>query len=170
MSITNLTQTNNINSLYGNYHGWLKNWIRSRLDCSETAADLAQETFIRILQKDNIPKPNSPHAYLSSIARNLMIDLFRRRSIERAYLDALALQPENIEISPEAQHNFIETLIEIDRLLDTMDERPREIFLLAQIDGLSFVDISKKLSISVNTVRKHFIRAMSQCLLLVEDD
>jgi len=165
-----VTRQTEIHNLYNNHHRWLRAWIRSRFDCSETAADLAQDTFIRILQKETIPQPQSPRPYLSSIARNLLIDLFRRRSIERAYLDTLALQPEAVHISPEARHTIIETLVQIDSLLDDMGERPREVFLLAQIDGLSFVAISRRLGISVNTVRKHFIRAMSQCLLLVGDD
>lgn len=98
-----------------------------------------------------------------------MVDLYRRRSIEQAYLEMLMLQPEASEISPEKRHSIIETLIEIDRLLDNLGERGREIFLLAQLDGLSYVEISRRLRISVNTVRKHFIRAMSQCLILIED-
>lgn len=170
MSGIELAQQTEIYNLYSNHHRWLHNWLRSRLGCSETAADLAQDTFIRILQKDYLAQPQSPRAYLSSIARNLLVDLYRRRSIERAYVDTLALQPEAVDISPAARHEIIETLMEIDRLLDGMGERPREIFLLAQIDGLSFVAISQQLGISVNTVRKHFIRAMSQCLLLLEDD
>ena len=134
-----------------------------------TAQDLAQDTFIKLLLQRNADSLRQPRAYLSSVARNLMVDLFRRRSIERAYLEALALVDEAADISEETRLCIIETLLQIDTVLDSLSERPRQIFLLAQFDGLSFVAIGKRLGLSVTTVRKHFIRAMTQCLLLAED-
>ncbi|MNW07727.1 putative RNA polymerase sigma factor FecI [compost metagenome] len=72
-------------------------------------------------------------------------------------------------VSPETRELIIETLMEIDRLLDGLGERTREIFLLAQLDGLSYVDIGRRLQVSVNTVKKHAVRALTHCLLLIED-
>jgi len=112
---------------------------------------------------------NSPKAYLSSIARGLLVDFFRRRTVEQAYLDALEVQPEQHSISAEQHHLIIDTLLQIEKMLDAMSERGRQIFLLAQLDGLSFAEIGRQLNVSVTTVRKHFIRAMTQCLLLIED-
>ncbi|MNN78537.1 putative RNA polymerase sigma factor FecI [compost metagenome] len=98
-----------------------------------------------------------------------MIDMFRRRSLEQAYLETLALSPEPIDISPETRTLIIETLMEIDRLLDGLGGRTREIFLLAQLDGLSYVEIGRRLNVSVNTVKKHAVRALTHCLLLADD-
>ncbi|BDZ73882.1 hypothetical protein GCM10025856_16010 [Methylophaga marina] len=72
-------------------------------------------------------------------------------------------------MSAEQHHLIIDTLLQIEQMLDEMSERGRHIFLLAQLDGLSFAEISRRLNVSVPTVRKHFIRAMTQCLLLLED-
>lgn len=155
--------------LYQEHHSWLWHWIKSRLDCDEQALDLTQETFIKLLVQGRAGDLYAPKAYLSSIARGLLVDLFRRRSVEKAYLDALQLQPEQHAISTELQHSILETLMEIDQMLDSMSERGRQIFLMAQLDGLSYVEISRRLGISVNTVRKHFIRAMTQCLLLLDE-
>jgi RNA polymerase sigma factor (sigma-70 family) len=169
LSITDLPQTTDIHSLYSNHHGWLHGWLRKRLGCPEQASDLSHDIFIKLMLQRQTTQLRAPRAYLTSLARNTLIDLYRRRSIEQAYLELLILQPEACEISPEAKHSLIETLVEIDCLLDNLGERTREIFLLAQLDGLSYVEISRRLHLSVNTVRKHFIRAMSQCLMLVED-
>jgi RNA polymerase sigma-70 factor (ECF subfamily) len=155
--------------LYREHHSWLWQWIKSRLDCDDQARDLTQETFIKLLVQNRAEDLRAPKAYLSSIARGLLIDVFRRRSVEKAYLDALALQPEQHVISPELQHSILETLMEIDQLLDSMSERGRQIFLMAQLDGLSYAEISRRLDISVNTVRKHFIRAMTHCLLILDE-
>jgi DNA-directed RNA polymerase specialized sigma24 family protein len=37
--------------LYQTHHSWLYNWLRGRMGCSHTAADLAQDTFINIIAK-----------------------------------------------------------------------------------------------------------------------
>ena len=158
-----------LESLYSEHHHWLQNWIRSRLNNVEQAQDLTQETFIKVLMKGREHEFNSPKAYLSSIARGLLVDFFRRRTVEQAYLDALEVQPEQHSISAEQHHLIIDTLLQIEHMLDTMSERGRQIFLLAQLDGLTFAEIGRQLNVSVTTVRKHFIRAMTQCLLLIED-
>ena len=76
---------------------------------------------------------------------------------------------EPLELSPEARSMLLETLLEIDALLDGLGARTRQIILMAQLDGLSFVDIARRLGLSANTVRKHFVRAVAHCLLLIGD-
>lgn len=158
-----------LQALYAEHHPWLCAWLRKRLGCFEHAADLAQDTFIRVLLQRKAPELREPRAYLSSVARSLMIDLFRRRAVEQAYLETLAARPEALAVSPEARFLIIETLLEIDRLLDGLGTRTREIFLLAQLDGLSYVQIAQQMNVSVTTVKKHAVRALTHCLLAVEE-
>ena len=167
--LTATARQQRIDSLYREHHRWLHGWISQRLGCAEQARDLAQDAFIKVMKQRRMPVLHQPRAYLSSVARNLLVDLFRRRSVESAYLEALARQPEGAAISAEDRHSIVETLLQIDQMLDSMGERTRKVFLLAQLDGLSYVAIARQLELSVTTVRKHFIRAMTQYLALVED-
>ena len=160
------TPCQTIDTLYREHHGWLKGWLRRELGCSERAADLAHDTYLRLLSSERVSMLENGRNYLAQIARNLLTDLWRRQRIEQAYLDALAAQPDAFDLSEEARLDIIETLTAIDRVLDVLGARPREIFLLVQLDGLSFVDVANQLGISVNTARKHFIRALTQCLAL----
>lgn len=173
MSARNIALREQIHSLYTDHHGWLLGWLRSRLGCSHEAADLAQDTFVRVLAApdagDRVNAIREPRGFLATIARRVLVDRIRRRSIERAYLEVLAMQPEPVGLSPESRELIIETLVEIDRLLDDLGVRTRQIFLLAQMEGLSFVAIARRMNLSVTTVRKHFIRALTACLQLVED-
>ncbi len=157
-----------MHTLYEDHHSWLCGWLRSKLGCMEHAADLAQDTFIRVLTLRKAAELQQPRAYLSSVARSLMIDMFRRRAVEQAYLETLAARPEQVEVSPEARLLIIETLLEIDRLLDGLGTRTREIFLMAQLDGLSYVEIARRLDVSLTTVKKHAVRALTHCLMLAE--
>lgn len=157
-----------LQQIYSDHHGWLQQWLRRKTGCREQAADLAQDTFVRLLAQRKL-ELSHPRAYLSRIAQSLMIDQYRRRMLEQAYLDSLAAMPEPIEISPQQRSLILETLLQIDALLDGLGERTREIFLMAQLDGMSHVAIARQLGVSANTVSKHFVRAMTHCLLLMED-
>ena len=155
--------------LYSEHNGWLKSWLRARLGNASDAADLAQDTFVRLLASRDIEQIREPRTYLSAIARALMIDKFRRRALEQASCEALALHPEPMDISPEKRLLILETLVAIDSMLDGLGERTRQIFLSVQLEGLSYVATVKRLGVSVTTVKKHVIRAMTHCLLLTED-
>ena len=154
--------------LFQQHNGWLTHWLRTRLGNSSDAADLAQDTFVRVLAARNVDAIREPRTYLSAIARALMIDRFRRNAVEQAYLDALALRPEAVDISPETRLLIIETLTAIDAMLDELGERTREIFLAVQLEGLSYVAVGERLGVSVTTVKKHMVRAITHCLLLAQ--
>ncbi|WZB75780.1 sigma factor [Achromobacter insuavis] len=48
MTAANLP-TSILKTLYAEHHGWLRSWLRRKLGCPEQAADLAQDTFLRVL-------------------------------------------------------------------------------------------------------------------------
>ena len=43
--------TDSVNQLYSEHHLWLRNWLNSKLNCHGDAADLSQDTFVRILNR-----------------------------------------------------------------------------------------------------------------------
>ncbi|MCP3751723.1 sigma-70 family RNA polymerase sigma factor [Pseudomonas sp. SBB6] len=158
-----------LHALYSEHNGWLKNWLRARLGNASDAADLAQDTFIRVLNARNADTIREPRSYLGAIAHALMIDKFRRKALEQAYLDELALRPERVAESPESRLLILEALLAVDQMLDGLGERTRTIFLTVQLEGLSYVATAERLGVSVTTVKKHLIRAMTHCLLLTDD-
>ena len=93
MSSVDLSLQHAVHTLYEDHHNWLCGWLRKRLGCIDNAADLAQDTFIRVLTQRKAPELREPRAYLSTVARSLMIDMFRRRAVEQAYLCLLYTSP-----------------------------------------------------------------------------
>lgn len=157
-----------LHQLYRENNGWLNSWLRARLGNTADAADLAQDTFVRVMNARSQMPIREPRSYLSAIARSLLIDKVRRRTIEQAYLQALALRPEPVEVSPEIRLSIIEMLVSIDSLLDELGARTRAIFLAVQLEGLTYSAAAERFGVSVTTVKNHLIRAMTRCLLLVE--
>lgn len=152
-----------VEALYCDHHGWLQGWLRRKLGNSCDAADLAHDTFVRILRGRERDAIREPRAYLATIANGLVISHWRRRALEQAWLDALAAQPEPIAPSPEERSLILETLEEIAFLLDGLPARVRDIFLFSQIDGLTYPQIAARLGVSVNVVQKAMTRAVAQC-------
>jgi len=157
-----------LHQLYSENNGWLKSWLRTRLGNAADASDLAHDTFIRVMTARRQEPIREPRRYLSAIARSLLIDKVRRRTIEQAYLQALALRPEPVEMSPEIRLSIIEMLVSIDALLDELGSRTRDIFLAVQLEGMTYAAVAEHFDVSVTTVKNHLIRAMTRCLLVIE--
>ena len=154
-----------IEALYNNHHAWLLSWLRRRLGDASDAADLAHDTFLRLMvSARGSAVGEEPRAFLTHVAKGLVIDLWRRRDLERAYLDALAQLPDAHAPSPETQMLVIEALLQIDRLLAGLAPHTRQIFLLAQLDGLTLHQISEQMSMPVITVRRHIHKALVTCM------
>ncbi|MDH0497760.1 sigma-70 family RNA polymerase sigma factor [Stutzerimonas stutzeri] len=160
-----------LHRFYADHHGWLNGWLRRQLGCSQRAADLAQDTFVRVLSKDDdMAAIREPRAYLHTIAKGLLINHWRRRQIEQAYLDALALQPEPVVPSPESQALIVETLLRIDAMLTQLPTRVRSAFLMSQLHGMTYAAIATELGVSERMVKKYMAQAMLHCLILVAED
>jgi RNA polymerase sigma-19 factor, ECF subfamily len=159
-----LARSDPVHALYSTHHGWLQGWLRHRLGDAFVAADLAHDTFLRVLARKQRPDLAEPKAYLATIARALLIDHWRRQDVERAFLQALAGQAEPLAPSPEERSLLIEALCRIDALLDQLRPKVREAFLLSQLDGLTYGAIGERLGVSERMVKKYMAEAMLHCL------
>jgi RNA polymerase sigma factor (sigma-70 family) len=160
-----------VHRLYVDHQGWLNGWLRRQLGCSQKAADLAQDTFVRVLTKDHgLDAIREPRAYLHTIARGLLINHWRRKRIEQAYLDALMLQPEAVMPSPESQALVVETLMQVDAMLARLPQKVRRAFLLSQLHGMTYAAIAVELEVSERMIKKYMAQAMLHCLTLIEDE
>ncbi|AUF97088.1 MULTISPECIES: sigma-70 family RNA polymerase sigma factor [Pseudomonas] len=156
--------------LYGTQRSWLQAWLRRSLGCSQQAADLAQDTFVRLLVRNQPISDRAPRALLARIARGLVIDHWRRDALERAYLETLALQPEASFPSPAVRHEALQCLERIAQMLDGLKPAVREAFLLYQLSGLTHVQVAEQLGISSRTAERHVASALLHCYRVCFED
>ena len=154
-----------LESLYGAHHGWLKSWLTRKLRSAFDADDIAQDTFLRVMGSDTLSTIRDPRSFLCTIARRVMVDLFRRHALEKAYLEMLARLPEALAPSPEERESQLQTLQLIDAMLDGLSGKTRQAFLLSQLEGLTYEVIARQLGVSVSSVKKYVARAVEHCLL-----
>lgn len=158
-----------IHCLYSSHHNWLRHWLQKHLGCNETAADLAQDTFVRILLKESAPSINKPRAYLTTIAKGLMFNHWRHQALEQAYTQWLSEQPELLSPSLEEQQQMLETLIQLEEVLNGLSQRSKQVFLLSRLDGLTYQKIALKLNITEIMVQKAMTKAMHNCYRVLYD-
>ncbi|ENV07499.1 hypothetical protein F966_03356 [Acinetobacter higginsii] len=157
-----------VNTLYRQHHSWLYQWLKRRLNQSEDAADLAHDTFIRILKRKDQLYFDQPRALLTTVAKGILINWYQRKSIEKAYLEALSSRPEYDEISPEQKISAIESLCLINQLLNQMPERQQQVFIWSQLEGLTQQEIANRLNISTRTVMRDLVAVLTQCLVIMD--
>lgn len=153
--------------LYSHHHGWLFSLLKRRLGCAEDAADLAQDAFIRLLLRPReFDNSGGARAYLTTVAKGLCIDLWRRREVEQAWLAAIAAKPEVFSPSPEHAAIVLETLYDVNHMLRCLPQKVAKAFIYSQIDGLTYREIAVRLDVSERMVKKYMARAMYECAVL----
>jgi RNA polymerase sigma-70 factor (ECF subfamily) len=157
----------NVEALYTGHHGWLYARLHRKLGNALDAADLVHDTFTRILAS-RVAVIDEPRAYLSCVAKGILVNWCQRKALERAYLSALAQLPEPEAPSPEQRFIVLETLHEIDAMLDTLPSPVKRTFLLSQISGMKYEEIARQMGVSLISVKRYMKQAFLQCLTLVE--
>lgn len=156
-----------IHTLYSNHHSWLYSWLQRKLGNASDAADLAQDTFVRlIVRRSALRAGEESRALLTHIAKGLVIDHWRRQDVERAWQETLAHLPEPEAPSPETAALILESLYRIEAMLRNLPTRTRRIFLMAQLDGLTYQQIADQTGCSLITVKRHMRTAFLACLTL----
>lgn len=153
-------------TLYREHRSWLETWLRRRLGNAWDAADLSQETFLRVLASAQpLADIREPRAYLLTVGKRLLSNFHQRRSLEQAYLDALAHLPEQHVPSPEQRWLLLETLQALDELLDGLKAPVRKAFLWSQLKGLGYAEIGTRLGVCERSVKRYMAQAYEHCLL-----
>ncbi|HEX4758483.1 MAG TPA: sigma-70 family RNA polymerase sigma factor [Terracidiphilus sp.] len=146
----------------------LKNFIRKRVADEADAEDILQEVFFEFVEAYRLMKPiEQVGAWLFRVARNRIIDRFRKRSRElqreepvnedgeRLALEDLLPSP---DAGPEAEYARSMLLAALDDAIDELPEEQREVFIAHEIEGRSFKEMASETGLSVNTLlsRKHY--------------
>lgn len=152
-----------ITTLYSDHHGWLRGWLRKRLGDMHQAADLAHDTFMQLLARDEPVAAREPRAFLTTVAQRVLANHYRRQQLEQAYLTALASLPGQVEASPEERAIVLETLTAVDRMLNGLPLPVKRAFLMSQLDEMSHAHIAEELEISISTVKRYLVKAGQHC-------
>jgi RNA polymerase sigma factor (sigma-70 family) len=139
----------------------LRNFIRKHVTDTGEAEDILQDVFYELLEAYRLMKPiEHVTAWLFRVARNRMVDVFRRKKPSSLNDPASAeeggdtledLLPSE-DAGPEAAYARNLLLDALDEALEELPEAQREIFVAHELIGHSFKEISAETGLSVNTL------------------
>lgn len=126
----------------------------------EIAKELLQDLFLKLWEnRSNIDLTKSFHAYLYTIAVNLVYDYLRKASRKRvidAHLLSLA-----IDHYSHVEEDIIskENISLLNEVIDKLPSQRKRVFLLCKVEGKSYDEVSDLLHISKSTIQDHIVKA-----------
>lgn len=152
--------------------GKLKGFLKKVLPKDEDEESIMQDVYLKLWSTRRFIQPDRNfETYLFAIARNLVIDVMRKRLHKQKYLENLCRQLN------EGQKNSLDTktIVEYSELekkiidlIDQLPEKRRAIFKLNRLEGLTYKEIAEKLNISENTVDSQMRKALAYFHLEME--
>ena len=137
-----------------------------RCGCIETAADIVQETYQRMMTGNLWQQAENHRALMHRIAANLATDYERRHKVRNHYVDNVDFINEELHSSDGIEpEQIIAARQRLDKLAETINLLPpkcRMVFVLRKFDELSHAEIAERLGISRNMVEKHLRNALQK--------
>lgn len=162
----------------------LRNFIRKRVPDPSEAEDILQDVFFELVAAYRLPEPlEQVGAWLFRVARNRIIDRFRRRKTRPA-ADVIA-DPDDDgeyrldlplparEAGPDALMARSAVLEALQSALEELPAEQREVFIAHEIDGSSFREIALRTGVAVNTLlarKRYAIRRLRARLQPLYDE
>lgn len=148
----------------------LKAYLGRILKRPEDVEDIAQESFIRVLEAGSKGKIEYPKAYLYRTARNLAFNALAKKSNQlEDFIEDLP-DPSVIgeELTLEDQVMAQKRFELFCRAAAELPEQCRRVLILCRVYGLSMREVSERLDISVSTAEKHLAKGLLRCAAYME--
>jgi len=148
----------------------LKSFLTRRVGCPEAAADIVQDTFVRLAMRSEQNEHTNPRALVFRVAANLATDHARHQRIREKFdvgsIDEIAVA--SSVPTPDAAMSARQEDLLLKQAIAALPEKRRTVFLLRMSQELSYGQIAERLGISVSAVEKHMSKAIIHCRTYVE--
>jgi RNA polymerase sigma factor (sigma-70 family) len=147
----------------------LWNFIRKRVADRSDAEDILQDVLYALLREAEVEQAG---AWLFRVARNRIIDFFRKKKPE-PLPDGLEDLLPSAEAGPDAEYARSVLLDEIAAAVAELPEAQREVFIAHEVEGQSFKEMAAETGVSVNTLlsrKRYAVRYLRGRLQAIYDE
>jgi RNA polymerase sigma-70 factor (ECF subfamily) len=136
-----------------------------RVGSSSEAEDLTQEVFLRMIRRLGVSGVDNVEAFLFRTAVNLLRDRSRRgKTLASREVDFAQRYGDVDDLSPERLFDSRQSLDLVIEVLNELDERTRDAFILHRLEGMKHAQIAEVLGVSVSSVEKYIVKALALLL------
>lgn len=136
----------------------VRRYIFYRSGDESLATDIAQDTFMKIWEKQMKIDIKTVKGLLFKIASDLFISSYRREKVAFNFFNNF--QPNEKSLTPEDDVSYQELKEAYEAALKSMPEKQRTVFLLNRIDELKYKEIADQLGLSVKAIEKRMSQAL----------
>ena len=148
--------------LFYKYRNKIKGFALKIVPAQIDPEEIVQEVFVRVwLKKEAIDPEKDFQSYLFSIAKHLVLDHLKSAVNRKLYFVGEHFQQDLLEEEGLDATISEETEAKLQKLINEIPERRREIFRLSRFEGLSYKQIAERLNISENTVDSQIRNALA---------
>lgn len=147
--------------VYTEYREFLYRFFIRHVKIPSLAEDFAQDVFVKFWQKkDDVVSVENMNAWLYTLARNHLMDHYRRLASEKKYQEIVWQEMERHTnfVIEEIYKKELEDRIAV--LLQTLPRRQKEVYELSREKGFSLEQIAEALDISPNTAKNHLVESL----------
>jgi len=144
---------------------YLRHWkrllviARNKLPSTDSPEDIVQDLFVKLWENRHHLFVENPAAYLTTSLRHVIINVFRSRIVREKYVEHVqAMLP--AEYNTEHQIALNDLMLSVQRQIDELPDKTREIFTLNRLKFMSAREIAAQLHISERTVEYHISYAL----------
>ncbi|AOY00174.1 RNA polymerase sigma factor [Jeongeupia sp. USM3] len=134
--------------------------LRRQTGCLHRAWDILHDALLRYALTRNRAQIAQPHAYLRTVIGATLVDHHREQRRFVPLPDHAETADTPVAPSAETVAALHQRLAMLQRVLDTLPPRCREVFWLFRVEGHTQAEIAATLGISVNMVERHVMRAL----------
>lgn len=166
---TKKAQLKRLEKSFRQHDKMLIGWLTQKLSDPEIARDIAQDAYLRVWRFAHKVEIENTQALLFKTAANLAANEFRARQRFRATHSETGQDPDNNTLenlaseapSPE-QATCARSDVEISlSAIRALPEKTRRAFIMSRFEEMSYREISKSMNVSVSSVEKYIISALT---------
>jgi RNA polymerase sigma-19 factor, ECF subfamily len=148
-------------ALYGKYCKKVYKFGYSILKTREEAENLMQDVFLNLWEnRHKVEKDASIKSFIFTVTYNSAISIIRKKARESEFVEYLKSVQKIGEEPVNMKLEYNELTNELDRIINTLPKRQKEVYLLHRDEAMKYCEIAERLHISVNTIENHMSRAL----------
>lgn len=153
--------------LFSIYFARLNDFARNVVKDDVISQDIVQEVFVKVWEKREAIESINLEGFLFRLVRNRCIDYIKHLKVVQNRMNEIRLDSKyeelyRIDFVGDEPYVMIEQELsqKIEKTIQSLPERCREVFILSRLDGLKNREIAEKLNINIKNVERHLARAM----------
>ena len=154
----NICHSKTFEALYKLYAKDLRRFIFFKTQDLDKAEDILQDSFIKLWNNCNKVNYDKVKSYLFTVASNTFLNAIKHEKVVRKHREGITNQQTNE--TPEFIMLEKEFMDKLERTVNSLPEKQKEVFLLNRIEKMKYREIAELLDISVKAVEKRMHSAL----------